>query len=264
LSMVQAGTRGETTVSSCRGIFPLLPLLPYTPRLGSVATAGDKGVAIRSLSTRSTASGGVPANHSEDAWIPSVASPGPWARKARSSAAMTDRRTSVVARLMALRSSRTFPGHAWDSNRAAASGVRRLDRLPSADTAKKCSASGMMSATAPVNAPRMAEQQAFQQLHGNSRAVHRHKGRLGSSPMPMDGSRHEFLAGSSLTEQEHRGVAVGQHASRLLDFAHGGSRSDQLVVLRGRNRASSGTISGNGSIRDSRACNASPPIGFAR
>ena len=66
--------------------------------------------------------------------------PGRAARKSRSAATITGRRTSVATRFIAFSNSRTLPGQVWASSRLAASALRRFDPPSADDRAKKCSA----------------------------------------------------------------------------------------------------------------------------
>lgn len=49
--------------------------------------------------------------------------------------------------------------------------------------------------------------------------------------MPVQGTRHQFLAGAGLALDEHRGIARGGHADALVHLAHGFADADEFAVL---------------------------------
>jgi hypothetical protein len=53
----------------------------------------------------------------------------------------------------------------------------------------------------------VTEQFGGNQVARNGRAIHSHKGARGSARAPVDRARHELLAGSRLSVDEHRRIA---------------------------------------------------------
>ena len=75
----------------------------------------------------------------------------------------------------------------------------------------------------------MTEQQAFEQIGRNRRAVDRHEWGFATLAVPVDRTGHHFLAGAGLPQQEHSRIAVGEQPDCLLHVPHGGARSDQVL-----------------------------------
>ena len=77
-------------------------------------------------------------------------------------------------------------------------------------------------------AAHVAEQLALQELGRDRRAIDRRRRALRAAmPVLVDGARHELLAGPGLARDQHRRIAVGEHADGLLHGAHGLARPDQ-------------------------------------
>ncbi len=75
----------------------------------------------------------------------------------------------------------------------------------------------------------VAEQLAFQQALHQGRTIHRDKGLIGSQAVAVNGTRHQFLAGTAFAGDEHRAVArcrapdLGKHLLHGRTAANDGS-----------------------------------------
>jgi len=81
-------------------------------------------------------------------------------------------------------------------------------------------------------ASHMPEQLCFHELTRNGGAVDRNKRLSAAMAVFVNGAGHQLLAGSGLSGDEHRRLAVGQHADNLLDRPHCLARADQPVLRR--------------------------------
>ena len=65
----------------------------------------------------------------------------------------------------------------------------------------------------------MSEELTLEQRTGNSGAVEREKSFLLPPATLVDGTGDQFLARAGLTQQEHGGIARGNHFHKLQDLA---------------------------------------------
>ena len=75
----------------------------------------------------------------------------------------------------------------------------------------------------------MAEQLAFQQLFGNRRAIHRHKGRVLAITVEMNGFGDEFFAGPAFPGDQHIGRTVGDPLNQVEHRLHRFALAENLV-----------------------------------
>src|SRR5712692_2569978 len=75
----------------------------------------------------------------------------------------------------------------------------------------------------------VAEQLRFDQRVGNGRHVDGDEGLVTARAAPMDGPRHQFLAGAALARDEHRRRRLGDLRDQLIDAHHLGMAADQAL-----------------------------------
>jgi hypothetical protein len=84
----------------------------------------------------------------------------------------------------------------------------------------------------------VAEQNGFEHVLRNRRAVDRNEGAIGAGRMTMNETRQHFLAGARLARDQHRAIAgsdasrqVGQAARRIGDGHHVFGRRERRALL---------------------------------
>jgi hypothetical protein len=74
----------------------------------------------------------------------------------------------------------------------------------------------------------VAEQFGLQQVLGYRGRVDGDKGLVGTRAVAMQGTRHQFLAGTRLAVDQHRGMRLRQAADGAEHFLHGRRLAEDL------------------------------------
>ncbi|OPZ59375.1 MAG: hypothetical protein BWY87_01038 [Deltaproteobacteria bacterium ADurb.Bin510] len=77
----------------------------------------------------------------------------------------------------------------------------------------------------------VAEQLAFEQALGQSRAVDRHEGLRRTFAAVVQGLGHQLLAGAALAGNQGRGLGIAQILDQLEDALHAAAAADDVVVV---------------------------------
>src|SRR5208283_2333084 len=75
----------------------------------------------------------------------------------------------------------------------------------------------------------VSEELSLDEVLRQSRAIDADKGFLRSGAQRNNGPRHQFLAGSALSTDQHRAGALGDPANRVVDVPHGLAAADQVA-----------------------------------